>query len=336
MGNSAGPLPPGVAGSGRGGADSSAAHRFETAKSGTAFRTIGEVSELLDTPTHVLRFWESRFPQVRPVKRAGGRRYYRPADVALLAGIRKLLHDDGLAIRGVQKMLRDQGVKAVADEAIEASAEAGASLAAGGAEAPAGPLAEAASDDSPDPATAMQETAQDPRSSAASAAPDAVPGEARPAAEDEAPLEQAPGEPAPQDAVPDSSASAGPAAVDDAPAAPTQAPAEAPGTPPDAAPDAPPRPRVLMRRRHEGDAPGLFSLMDAPEQPRPELSSAAPPAAEQDREPESAEDDPGRPLAALLRAASPALLAPHAKALAALHARLEAIKARRDCAGRGR
>lgn len=83
-------------------------------KSPDAFRTISEVSEELDVPPHVLRFWESRFPQIRPVKRAGGRRYYRPADVALIAGIRKLLHEDGLTIRGVQKILREQGVRVVA------------------------------------------------------------------------------------------------------------------------------------------------------------------------------------------------------------------------------
>lgn len=83
-------------------------------KSPEAFRTISEVAEALETPAHVLRFWESRFPQIRPVKRAGGRRYYRPSDVALLAGIKRLLHDDGLTIRGVQKILREQGVRHVA------------------------------------------------------------------------------------------------------------------------------------------------------------------------------------------------------------------------------
>ena len=83
-------------------------------KSPDAFRTISEVADHLDTPAHVLRFWESRFPQIRPVKRAGGRRYYRPSDVALLAGIRRLLHDEGLTIRGVQKILREQGVRHVA------------------------------------------------------------------------------------------------------------------------------------------------------------------------------------------------------------------------------
>lgn len=83
-------------------------------KSPEAFRTISEVADWLGVPTHVLRFWESRFSQVKPVKRAGGRRYYRPADMALLGGIKKLLHDDGLTIRGVQKVLREQGVRHVA------------------------------------------------------------------------------------------------------------------------------------------------------------------------------------------------------------------------------
>ncbi|WP_347313344.1 MerR family transcriptional regulator [Defluviimonas sp. SAOS-178_SWC] len=83
-------------------------------KSAEAFRTISEVSEYLDTPAHVLRFWESRFSQVKPVKRAGGRRYYRPTDLALLGGIKKLLHEDGLTIRGVQKILKEQGVRHVA------------------------------------------------------------------------------------------------------------------------------------------------------------------------------------------------------------------------------
>lgn len=84
-------------------------------KSADAFRTISEVASDLDVPQHVLRFWEGRFSQVRPVKRAGGRRYYRPDDVDLLRGIRALLYDDGLTIKGVQKILRDQGVRYVAN-----------------------------------------------------------------------------------------------------------------------------------------------------------------------------------------------------------------------------
>lgn len=88
-------------------------------KSAEAFRTISEVADVLDTPAHVLRFWESRFTQIKPVKRAGGRRYYRPADVALLSGIKKLLHDDGLTIRGVQKILREHGIRHVAGFAVQ-------------------------------------------------------------------------------------------------------------------------------------------------------------------------------------------------------------------------
>lgn len=82
-------------------------------KSPQAFRTISEVAETLDIPAHVLRFWESRFPQLRPMKSSGGRRYYRPDDVDLLRGIRELLYDDGMTIKGVQKILREQGQKAV-------------------------------------------------------------------------------------------------------------------------------------------------------------------------------------------------------------------------------
>ena len=77
------------------------------AKSPEAFRTISEVAEVLSVPQHVLRFWESKFTQVRPLKRGGGRRYYRPEDVALLRTIRSLLYDDGYTIRGVQKVLRE-------------------------------------------------------------------------------------------------------------------------------------------------------------------------------------------------------------------------------------
>ncbi|QEE35818.1 MerR family transcriptional regulator [Octadecabacter sp. SW4] len=84
------------------------------AKSRGAFRTISEVADWLDTPAHVLRFWESKFSQIKPVKRAGGRRYYRPEDMALLGGIKTLLHDEGMTIKGVQKMLREQGGKHVA------------------------------------------------------------------------------------------------------------------------------------------------------------------------------------------------------------------------------
>ena len=82
-------------------------------KAPDAFRTISEVADELDIPQHVLRFWESRFPQIKPMKRAGGRRYYRPEDVDLLRGIKHLLYAEGYTIRGAQGILRDKGQKFV-------------------------------------------------------------------------------------------------------------------------------------------------------------------------------------------------------------------------------
>lgn len=82
-------------------------------KSPDAFRTISEAAEELDLPQHVLRFWETRFPNIKPMKRGGGRRYYRPEDVLLLKGIRHLLYDQGFTIKGVQRILKDRGVRNV-------------------------------------------------------------------------------------------------------------------------------------------------------------------------------------------------------------------------------
>jgi DNA-binding transcriptional MerR regulator len=79
-------------------------------KAPDAFRTISEVAEEINIPQHVLRFWESRFTQIRPLKRGGGRRYYRPDDVDLLRGVRHLLYGEGYTIRGVQRLLREEGV----------------------------------------------------------------------------------------------------------------------------------------------------------------------------------------------------------------------------------
>ena len=84
-------------------------------KSPEAFRSISEAASDLELPQHVLRFWESRFSQLKPVKRAGGRRYYRPEDIDLLRGIRALLYNDGLTIKGVQKLLKDRGPRHVAE-----------------------------------------------------------------------------------------------------------------------------------------------------------------------------------------------------------------------------
>ena len=90
-------------------------------KSEGAFRTISEVAEELDVPQHVLRFWESRFSQIRPLKRGGNRRYYRPEDVLLLYRIRDLLYKEGYTIKGVQRILKGSGVKGVLDTSAAAS-----------------------------------------------------------------------------------------------------------------------------------------------------------------------------------------------------------------------
>ena len=82
-------------------------------KSPSAFRTISEVGEILGIHAHVLRFWESKFTQIKPVKRGGGRRYYRPEDIGLIRGIQHLLHEQGMTIKGAQKILRERGVKAI-------------------------------------------------------------------------------------------------------------------------------------------------------------------------------------------------------------------------------
>lgn len=97
-------------------------------KSPDAFRTISEVADDLDLPQHVLRFWETRFTQIKPLKRGGGRRYYRPDDVDLLRGIKKLLYEEGYTIRGLQRILKEQGnrfVVSVGNGEIEAGAEEG-------------------------------------------------------------------------------------------------------------------------------------------------------------------------------------------------------------------
>ena len=81
------------------------------AKSPEAFRTISEASDELGVPQHVLRFWETKFSFIRPMKRAGGRRFYRPSDIAVLRGVRRLLHDEGYTIKGVQRLHREEGVR---------------------------------------------------------------------------------------------------------------------------------------------------------------------------------------------------------------------------------
>ncbi len=124
-------------------------------KSPEAFRTISEVAESLDVPPHVLRFWETRFAQVKPVKRGGGRRYYRPEDVRLLRGIRGLLYDDGMTIKGVQKILRERGIRHVIGLGTEPEA-------AEPAPAPAPQPAERRSARTPPPAASRSPTSSSP------------------------------------------------------------------------------------------------------------------------------------------------------------------------------
>ncbi len=102
----------------------SAGYRGRNRKSAAAFRTISEVAGELDVPQHVLRFWETKFAQVRPVKRGGGRRYYRPEDVDLLRRIRNLLYTEGYTIRGVQRLLRDGNGRSASHDAAAPEAKA--------------------------------------------------------------------------------------------------------------------------------------------------------------------------------------------------------------------
>lgn len=119
-------------------------------KAPDAFRTISEVADDLDVPQHVLRFWETRFTQIKPMKRSGGRRYYRPDDVNLLRGIRRLLYGEGYTIRGVQRILREHGIKSV-QSLTEVSADHASALFDG-------PSFEAEKDEAPDHAALDAET----------------------------------------------------------------------------------------------------------------------------------------------------------------------------------
>ena len=92
------------------------------AKGPEAFRTISEAADELHVPQHVLRFWETKFTFIKPMKRAGGRRFYRPADIAVLRGVRRLLHDEGYTIKGVQKLLRETGTRVQPEEPQTAAA----------------------------------------------------------------------------------------------------------------------------------------------------------------------------------------------------------------------
>jgi DNA-binding transcriptional MerR regulator len=97
------------------------------AKGPEAFRTISEAADELSVPQHVLRFWETKFAFIRPMKRAGGRRFYRPSDIAVLRGVRRLLHDEGYTIKGVQRLHREEGLRRLVSAGGEGGAIASAS-----------------------------------------------------------------------------------------------------------------------------------------------------------------------------------------------------------------
>jgi DNA-binding transcriptional MerR regulator len=105
------------------------------AKGPEAFRTISEAADELSVPQHVLRFWETKFAFIRPMKRAGGRRFYRPSDIAVLRGVRRLLHDEGYTIKGVQRLHREEGLRRLVSaggEGATPTAQAKAAVAGGG------------------------------------------------------------------------------------------------------------------------------------------------------------------------------------------------------------
>ncbi len=279
-------------------------------KSRDAFRTISEVAQWLGTPTHVLRFWESRFSQVKPVKRAGGRRYYRPTDMELLGGIKKLLHDDGLTIRGVQKILREEGVKHVAALSDPVDAWIEAEMASDVEVQPEkgnvvhlSPQSPAETEDRAE--TPAVETPPD-RPDPAEKTPDvarAANGDARdePAPEAVQPTEPAPAYPAPEDA-------AGPAAA---------------AAPP--APDEETAPETFRRR-------AIFGTQSEPaagaQTPSPRTSDeAAPLPAESGPPPEPAPEDAAEKTAP---AAEPRRTGPDRDALRPIYERLKALRARMD------
>ncbi|MFN0263446.1 MerR family transcriptional regulator [Tepidamorphus sp. 3E244] len=210
-----------------------------------AFRTISEVADDLEVPQHVLRFWETRFSQIKPMKRGGGRRYYRPDDVDLLRGIRKLLYGDGFTIKGVQRILKDRGVRHVIDI--------------GAGRMPGGEMAAA-----PEPAAPVlvQPT---PQPAAPAPAPIATPAPPAPATAAPAPAAQSAPAPTP--------APAPPAAPE-----PTPAPATAPASTTKPASgdetELPPLPRLDSLRIFAHDRVAASQ----PQEPAPAKAPAAPPA----------------------------------------------------------
>lgn len=266
-------------------------------KSADAFRTISEVAEWLGVQTHVLRFWESKFTQVKPVKRAGGRRYYRPGDMLLLGGIRKLLHDDGMTIKGVQKILREEGMAYVSDlsgpldEITAAQVEGDLVAGSGDIEAemapnveptpqeatvtPLVPPAPPQDDDAPAMASFVRDVPEPPLETAPERPPDPEPEPEIPE-----PAVEARAEPAPAEDMPPEDATIAPDAVSEA-EAPAPEAQEAETSEPGPVPS-------FMRRSAIEDAPAPADPEPAPEPAPEDTVEAGPPMPEPDPEPAAA------------------------------------------------
>lgn len=296
-------------------------------KSPDAFRTIREVAEWLDTPAHVLRFWESRFSQVKPVKRAGGRRYYRPRDMRLLGGIKRLLHEDGMTIKGVQKMLQSDGIKAVSalSQQLESDLE--------------GPFVEAVAEPpAPSPIQFAPKTAADkiaaappPSSAAAAETPDAP----EPAQNDLPPMPEIM---VPNPPPPPSDLSAPDSAQDTPPQAETSPAQDQPATHLDG------QPAPVTQLSEPMPEPGLASDGPAPvgaETPAPQDAVASGPAPAEPEivpllpstpVPDDPQDDDdievAQSIAALLMRAKPEMLESQGAALTPIYMRLKSLRTR--------
>ena len=195
-------------------------------KSAEAFRTISEVAEWLGIQAHVLRFWESKFTQVKPVKRAGGRRYYRPADMQLIGGIKKLLHEDGLTIKAAQALLREKGISHVAGLSQPLDLPSGAPQTV----------------DSPTPPPSPADDPlilQDPAPASGAEPDEAVPDKALPDDQPALPFEQSPSNTPPQASPPPPPAPEEPSSQTEPDHNPQPAPDEPPAPQTDPAPHAP-------------------------------------------------------------------------------------------------
>lgn len=273
-------------------------------KSRDAFRTISEVAEWLDVPTHVLRFWESRFSQIKPVKRAGGRRYYRPSDMRLIGGVKTLLHDQGMTIRGVQKVLREQGLKHVSSFSPPLHGDEGDSEA---------PAVVVQADTAPKaPAPAARSTRE--------AAPDPIEDELSPSVEEEPDSASEPDGPAVADNNDDDGADSGDEAAQ-APAAPMFS--HRPATP-DPAPA--PSPEIVAEvisepqpEPHSDGAPEIESAASMPSIP------ATPHVTDTDPDDDSAEHVKDPSAAARLRLVPADRLSAHRADLVSAAERLKAL-----------